>query len=59
MKCNKNRLRKEWSSKIYASEYSKNPLLFFESYYEALLERKKQQVKYNLPFIINLILLNQ
>lgn len=46
MKCNKNRLRKEWSSKIYDSEYSKNPLLFFESFYEALLERKKQQVYY-------------
>lgn len=47
MKCNKNRLRKEWSSKIYDSEYSKNPLLFFESFYEALLERKKQQVNYH------------
>lgn len=44
IKCNKNRLRKEWSSKIYASEYSKNPFFFFESFYEALLERKKQQV---------------
>lgn len=44
IKCNKNRLRKEWSSKIYANEYSKNPLLFFESFYETLLERKKQQV---------------
>lgn len=47
MKCNKNRLRKEWSSKIYESEYSKNPLFFFESFYEALLERKKQQVSYH------------
>lgn len=47
MKCNKNRLRKEWSSKIYDSEYSKNPLLFFENFYEALLERKKQQVNYH------------
>jgi len=44
IKCNKNRLRKEWSSKMYANEYSKNPLLFFDSFYEALLERKKQQV---------------
>lgn len=44
IKCNKNRLRKEWSSKIYANEYSKNPLLFFESFYEALLESKRQQV---------------
>jgi len=44
IKCNKNRLRKEWSSKMYANEYSKNPLLFFDSFYEALLVRKKQQV---------------
>lgn len=44
IKCNKNRLRKEWSSKIYADEYAKNPLLFFENFYEALLERKRQQV---------------
>lgn len=44
IKCNKNRLRKEWSSKMYANEYSKNPLFFFESFYEALLDRKKQQV---------------
>lgn len=44
IKCNKNRLRKEWSSKIYVNEYSKSPLLFFDSFYEVLLERKKQQV---------------
>lgn len=44
IKCNKNRLRKEWASKIYANEYSKNPLFFFERFYEALMERKKQQV---------------
>lgn len=48
LKCNKNRLRKEWSSKMYANEYSKNPLMFFESFYEALLECKKQQVSYYL-----------
>lgn len=46
LKCNKNRLRKEWSSKMYANEYSKNPLMFFESFYEALIECKKQQVGY-------------
>jgi len=46
LKCNKNRLRKEWSSKMYANEYSKNPLMFFESFYEALIECKKQQVSY-------------
>jgi len=44
LKCNKNRLRKEWSSKMYANEYSKNPLMFFEAFYEALIECKKQQV---------------
>ncbi|CAH1736628.1 conserved oligomeric Golgi complex subunit 7 [Aphis gossypii] len=44
LKCNKNRLRKEWSSKMYANEYSKNPLMFFESFYEALIECKKQQM---------------
>jgi len=46
LKSNKNRLRKEWSSKMYANEYSKNPLMFFESFYEALIESKKQQVSY-------------
>jgi len=46
LKCNKNRLRKEWSSKMYDNEYSKNPLVFFEEFYEALLECKKQQVSY-------------
>ncbi|VVC39784.1 Conserved oligomeric Golgi complex subunit 7 [Cinara cedri] len=44
IKCNKNRLRKEWASKIYANEYSKNPLFFFESFYEALMECKRQQM---------------
>lgn len=44
IKCNKNRLRKEWASKIYANEYSKNPLFFFQSFYESLMECKRQQV---------------
>lgn len=48
LKCNKNRLRKEWSSKMYANEYSKNLLVFFERFYEALIECKKQQVSYGL-----------
>jgi len=48
LKFNKNRLRKEWSSKMYANEYSKNPLMFFESFYEALIECKKQQVSHYL-----------
>jgi hypothetical protein len=51
IKCNKNKLRKEWSSKIYANEYSKNPLLFFESFYETLLERKKQQVHCDIIYL--------
>jgi len=51
VKCNKNRLRKEWSSKIYANEYSKNPLLFFDIFYEALLECKKQQVNKCFSFL--------
>ncbi|XP_050421555.1 conserved oligomeric Golgi complex subunit 7 [Adelges cooleyi] len=44
IKCNKNKLRKEWSSKIYDKESSTNPVLFIENFYDAIIQRKKQQM---------------